>query len=238
MATTTIPGLNPQTNTDSADLFVLHNTAENRTRHITYQNLKNELQADINPVTQSQLTDAVNALTAAYQAADLALKQAIFQVGSKLVFDNVTIGNVNPATYLGFGTWVKEEGYYYVGHKSGDADFGTVGALFGSKTHSHGGVTGSTVLTEAQLAAHTHGYTDRYHAENDGTVFGAPNRQFMPFGYNSNAGTNGTDWDNNAWLIYQDTTLSAGQNQGHTHTIPTASNLPPTKVEIVWRRTA
>lgn len=50
--------------------------------------------------------------------------------------------NTNPATLLGFGTWVAfGAGQVPVGYKSGDADFGTIGQTGGQKTvnlqHGH-----------------------------------------------------------------------------------------------------
>ena len=76
--------------------------------------------------------------------------------------------NTNPATYLGFGTWVLwGAGRVPVGVKTSDSSFNTVEKTGGSKTanishthtiasHNHGGNTGSTALTINQIPAHTH----------------------------------------------------------------------------------
>lgn len=56
--------------------------------------------------------------------------------------------STNPATLLGYGTWLLvSQGQLLAGFKSGDPDFGTLGATGGSKTHT---------LTVAELAAHHH----------------------------------------------------------------------------------
>ena len=55
----------------------------------------------------------------------------------------------NPATLLGFGTWVAHgTGRVTVGIDAGDADFDTVDETSGEKTHT---------LTIAELASHDHG---------------------------------------------------------------------------------
>ena len=76
--------------------------------------------------------------------------------------------NVNPATYLGFGTWVLwGSGRVPIGVDASDSDFSTVEKTGGSKTadishahtiksHDHGGNTGSTVLTVNQIPSHSH----------------------------------------------------------------------------------
>jgi len=55
----------------------------------------------------------------------------LYPVGT--IYTNKT-NSANPATYLGFGTWVAIEGEVVVGYKSGDADFGTGGGAAGAKT--------------------------------------------------------------------------------------------------------
>ena len=60
----------------------------------------------------------------------------------------IEIAGTNPATTLGYGTWVAfGTGQVLVGYKSGDSDFGTVLATGGEKTH---------VLTTTEMPSHTH----------------------------------------------------------------------------------
>ena len=69
----------------------------------------------------------------------------VYPVGS--VYTNSAVAT-NPATLLGIGTWVAIEGECIVGLEAG-AEFDTLGTVSeGETTH---------VITEAELAAHTHG---------------------------------------------------------------------------------
>ncbi len=218
---TTIDGLTGQTTTEAGDFIVIQNTAANRTRKITYNDFKNELAADMDVVTNSALTSALAGVTAAYQAADNALKQQLFPVGTRLVMVGVN-ALTNPNSYLGFGTWVKEEGYYYASHKAGDSDFGTVGAFIGSKTHSHGGFAGNTTLNVNQIPSHFHVSTYLTYREqgNDGQSIASGEAFYGQEGTGQLAST------------------SVGGSQAHNHTISADSNLPPSIVEVSWRRTA
>ncbi len=217
---TTIPDLVGQSTTESGDYIVIQNVAANRTRKITYNDFKNELAADMDLVTSGALTSALAGITAAYQAADNALKQQLFPVGTRLVMVGVR-ALTNPNSYLGFGTWVKEEGYYYASHKTGDSDFGTVGAFIGSKTHSHGGFAGNTTLNVNQIPNHSHttSYATYREQGNDGTSIASGDGFFLEGSGN---------------LV----STSVGGSQAHNHTISADSNLPPSIVEVSWRRTA
>ena len=67
-----------------------------------------------------------------------------YDVG-KLIFDTK---NVNPATYLGFGTWqLWGQGRVPVGINPNDSDFNTVEKTGGEKTHK---------LSLAEIPSHTH----------------------------------------------------------------------------------
>lgn len=87
----------------------------------------------------------------------------IFPVGSLYISALAT----NPNTLLGIGTWARvAEAKYLVGFKTGDADFGVVEAVGGSKTHIHAvdvGVTTSGASSANALADNN----------GDGTTFSA-----------------------------------------------------------------
>jgi len=76
------------------------------------------------------LLEAAQATIATMQAAISAIPTP-WPVGS--VFTSYVA--TNPATLLGYGTWTQIEARFLVGYKSGDADFGTLGATGGAKTH-------------------------------------------------------------------------------------------------------
>lgn len=70
----------------------------------------------------------------------------------KLLFDTK---NVNPATYLGFGTWqLWGQGRVPVGINPNDSDFNTVEKTGGEKTHK---------LTLAEIPSHTHTFKGKAH---------------------------------------------------------------------------
>lgn len=71
-------------------------------------------------------------------------KTRVFYVGA-LYFN--TINSANPATILGYGTWVQVAGQVIVGYSAGDVEFNALGKVGGAKTHS---------LTAAQNGPHTH----------------------------------------------------------------------------------
>lgn len=79
------------------------------------------------------------------QAAWLQYEQTrIYYVGS-LYFN--TVNAANPATILGYGTWVQVAGRVIVGIQPGDAHFGTLGQQGGAKFHA---------LTANENGPHTH----------------------------------------------------------------------------------
>lgn len=218
--TTTIDGLTGQTTTEPDDLIVIQNVAANRTRKIRYADFIAELTADMDIITSAQLASAIAGVTSAYQAADLTNLQKVFPVGSKITL----IGSgalTNPSSSLGFGTWVKEEGKFYVGHKTGDATLGTVGANIGSATHNHSGLVGGTTLNATQIPAHTHTiYFNLYKESGVGGGAVASGNPAFPEDSHSSS------------------TSSVGNSLPHDHTISSDTNLPPSIVEVVWRRTA
>jgi hypothetical protein len=141
-------------------------------------------------------------------------------------------------TYWGFGTWVKRPGAIY-GQTDGDPQFATLGAV-GSRDHSH--TTGDHALTGPQVGPHRHFYRDRYLAETNSTLsgLGAVNREYMPAGYNGNAGTDGADNNNDAFAyIDMQTELNTPAGQPHNHgNTGNAAALPVGRVIYIWERTA
>lgn len=218
--TTTIDALAGQATTDPGDYLVIHNTAANRTRKVLVSDFTAEMAADLDVVTNTTLNSAIAAVTAAYQAADLTNLQKVFPIGTKITL----VGSgalTNPSSTLGFGTWVKEEGKFYVGHKAGDATLGTVGANVGSATHNHSGYVGGTTLNATQIPAHNH--TVNFTLYRETGLGGGAIATGNPF----------TPEDSNTT-----TTSTVGNSLPHDHTISSDTNLPPSIVEVVWRRTA
>lgn len=220
--TTTIPGLTSQSTIEAGDYLVLHNTGANRTRNITYDNLKNELASDMDVITSAQLTTALAGVTAAYQAADNALKELLFPVGTKISASSGVLTTTNPSVVWGFGTWVKEEGKYYVGHKLADTNFGTIGGVLGTVQHNHLSKTGGTALNLTQIPEHNHVVYIPLYRE---VGFGA--------GHVASGDATGAVED-----YHSSSTFNAGGSQPHDHPINNDNHLPPSIVEVVWRRTA
>ena len=166
-------------------------------------------------VGASQYLDAINALIA---NAVGALQEAAYPVGS--IYVNATVAT-NPATLLGFGTWVSVgAGRVLVGLDAGDPDFNTAGQVGGSKTHA---------LTSAQLPNHNHqwnvdsvgGATTRLDLTggNDGSFDGAGAQQ--PFTADPMEG----DW-------------YTGGVRGIAGVVEAHNNVQPYLVVYMWRRTA
>jgi len=154
-------------------------------------------------------------------ASILAARQNAWPIGSVYINASAT---TNPATLLGFGTWVEiGQGRVLVGQDTGDGSFDSMGETGGSKdavvvSHSH---TGSTNTT----GSHSHGL-DLWSGPPDFTYL-------RPTRYSSGS--------------------YAGQNSGaiksagdHSHTVTvnstgesgTNKNLQPYLVVKMWQRTA
>ena len=149
-----------------------------------------------------------------------------YPVGS--IYMNATVAT-NPATLLGFGTWVAfGAGKVPVGINSGDSDFDTVEETGGSKdsiipTHNHAAGT----LVNASAGAHQHTTGTGRSASTAGSTVG--------YFSGLHAGSSGT-------------ALSTTDSQGaHVHTISgdtanagesaTGKNLQPYIVVYMWKRT-
>lgn len=158
----------------------------------------------------SQLLEAVKIVAA----------KMVYPVGSYYANDS---DSTNPATLFGFGTWVRVEGLALMGcDGTGAGTFGTPGAQGGSLTHTH--TAAGTALTVAQMPPHDHEYS--MYRFGGGTV---------PASIAKLESQSAID-DNQLEIIY--TTSSEGGGQTHTHTIQSASSLPPYRVAYLWRRTA
>ncbi|MDB4401166.1 hypothetical protein N9Z85_06585 [Akkermansiaceae bacterium] len=140
-----------------------------------------------------------------------------YPVGS--IYMNATVAT-NPATLLGFGTWVAfGAGKVPVGLNAGDADFDTVEETGGTKdaivpTHTH---TASSTSTDA---GHTHTYV-----RSNTTTIASGNA--LPLNYLYTTGTTNTGYAN----ITTNTTVdNAGESA-------TGKNLQPYIVVYMWKRT-
>ena len=179
--------------------------------------------ADLNGPTFTGTPSAPTATTgtASTQLATTAFVQSAlvgaYPVGS--IYMNATVAT-NPATLLGFGTWVAfGAGKVPIGIDSGDTDFDTIGETGGSKdsiipTHNHTAVTTSTD------AGHQHTYT-RYSQLQGGTG----GSSFWVFSSTQNTGVGYAQ-------ITSDTTVA---NAGES---ATGKNLQPYIVVYMWKRTA
>lgn len=151
------------------------------------------------------------ASTAAGAASALAVEigKLLYPVGS--IYNNISV-STNPATLLGFGTWVAITGRVIVGLDSGDTAFDTVGETGGSK--------------DAIVVSHTHTITDAGHVHSVGVKMdaaGAGAGGYVNYDANTTFNTNSATTG-----IVIDSTGSSGTN----------ANLQPYVVAYVWKRTA
>lgn len=159
----------------------------------------------------SQLLDAVKIVAASVVKTQM--RTVFYPVGT--YYGNDT-DPTNPATLFGFGTWVRVEGRALMGcDGTGAGAFGTPGSQGGALTHMH--TAAGTALTIDQIPAHSHSVLT------DGS--GSLDMQSMVSSDNADEGYGGL-------------TGSIGGGQTHTHTIQSASSLPPYRVAYLWRRTA
>jgi hypothetical protein len=183
-------------------------------------------------------TNTTQLATTAFVQAAL---QAMYPVGS--VYINATVAT-NPATLLGFGTWVTVgDGKVLVNQDTTDASFDVLGETGGSKdaivvSHTH-----ANTLAVDSGGAHTHSITDPGHVHG-----------FYPF-YQGSPGAGGTGWDGDPDTVpvtrntnSATTGISINSGGAHTHTISgsvttagssgTNANLQPYIVVKMWKRTA
>ena len=159
----------------------------------------------------SQLLEAVKIVAASVVKTQM--QDVFYPVGT--YYGNDT-DPTNPATLFGFGTWVRVEGRALMGcDGTGAGTFGTPGSQGGALTHTH--TAAGTALTIDQIPSHTH-----QQRRNDG--IGADGGSSVPDAAYGNEEYGPTS--------------STGGGQTHTHTIQSASSLPPYRVAYLWRRTA
>lgn len=177
-----------------------------------------------------------------------ALKIEMLKIENPVGHIRMETTDTNPATYLGFGTWVLwGSGRVPVGVDKSDTSFNTVEKTGGAKTvntlhshiiasHNHGGNTGSTTLTINQIPAHTHDIWQ--------TSGGSTQSAY------ANSLSGGTVWRNNLRNV-PDFSKSKGGGEGHWHTIASSgqqttstvgngffSLLQPYITCYMWKRTA
>jgi hypothetical protein len=132
----------------------------------------------------------------------------LYPVGS--IYNNIAV-STNPATLLGFGTWVAITGRVVVGLDSGNTAFDTVGETGGS--------------ADAIVVSHTHTATDSGH------FHGVPQFQALNGGQSAASATT-----TNAVTTNTDS-ASANITVASTGSSGTNANLQPYVVAYVWKRT-
>lgn len=109
---------------------------------INFQNGVTKVNADTFNTFQNNINDAINLM-----------KIETLKAENPIGHIRMETTDVNPATYLGFGTWVLwGAGRVPVGVDTNDADFKTVEKTGGEKTH---------ILTTDEMPKHKHGIAVR-----------------------------------------------------------------------------
>ena len=163
--------------------------------------------------TQSSGDNTTKLSTTAFvTAAITAAKQALYPVGT--IYTNIS-DSTNPATLLGFGTWVAIAGRVVVGLDSGDSSFNTAGGTGGSK--------------DAVVVSHSHTATDSGHTHGLSIDLRTESGSGYPAGGAS--GSDGT-WTSSTQSGTANITVASSGVSG------TNANLQPYVVAYVWKRTA
>jgi hypothetical protein len=190
-------------------------------------------------------TNTTQLATTAFVQAAL---NALYPVGSIYINASVT---TNPASLLGFGTWVAfGEGRVIVGQNTSDTDFDVLEETGGSKSsvssHTHTFTTGTESAghthtfsgqTGGQSNDHTHVYSETPYG---GIAAGGGAFRSASFNTGINYTSSGVSADHSHG--YSGTTSNVSAN--HTHSGTTAStgssngNLQPYVVVKMWKRTA
>lgn len=136
---------------------------------------------------------------------------ALHPVGSVYINANTA---TNPATLLGFGTWVAfGAGRVMVGIDAGDTSFDTAGETGGSK--------------DAVVVSHTHSITDPGHAHS-----------LTLMDDDNGSGVNGATDGDNSYSTLSTSSATTGISISSTGTSGTNANLQPYVVVYMWKRTA
>jgi hypothetical protein len=170
-------------------------------------------------------TNTTQIATTAFVQAAL---QALYPVGS--IYTNAAVAT-NPATLLGFGTWVEfGSGRVMVGQNTGDTSFDTLQETGGSK--------------DATVVSHTHAFSGTA----DSTSITGSWRQSKPNPSPTGVFSTGATGLSNAADGDQSSGYRVDMNATHTHPISgttdatgvsgTNANLQPYIVVKMWRRTA
>lgn len=177
------------------------------------------LNLDILNILQNNIEEEVNCIK----------NGLVTEINQKILEDNmkkyyigkiiVDTANINPATYLQFGTWeYMGQGKTLVGVNANDDDFKTVEKAGGSKTinishiHATGNSTqltsGSTALTIQQIPSHNHRSSNSDY-------------WFLAASDNEKKGIwAGAAKEGDAQWFWKKNIASEGEGKGHIHTIP------------------
>lgn len=166
--------------------------------------------------TASFGTDTTQLATTAFVKAALA---AVYPVGS--IYVNAT-STTNPATLLGFGTWVEfGSGRVMVSQNTSDASFDTLEETGGSK--------------DAIVVSHTHTVTDSGHTHSLDISGGT---SITGLGGTGPSGWTGTNSGKDYVTTSATKSATTGISVNSTGSSGTNANLPPYVVVKMWKRTA
>lgn len=164
--------------------------------------------------TSNTLYPTQNAVKSYIDAAIIAAKSDMMPVGT--IYGNSSV-STNPATLLGFGTWVAYAPGRVVAGKATSGTFGTAGATMGTETET---------LTSSQIPSH-------FHTSIDATNSGLP-------GFDGNIVIGGSSGSGAAIKQTASAYRVSGGNAktGSTGGGGSHNNIQPTKVAYLWERTA
>lgn len=201
--------------------------------------LNSTLTTEVDSLVSTTRTEIINTIEAYILQKD----QEKYHIGKIIM----STEDVNPATYLGFGTWTLwGSGRVPVGINTSDTDFSTSEKTGGAKTHT---------LTAAQIPSHTHTYTKANSPTGSTalTINQIPshNHDIPTYAESGSATVRRVRGTENAKLVANASggTGSRGGSQGHTHTISGSSantgsigsgtahnNLQPYITCYMWKR--